>query len=620
MSQQAVVAAEPIALIDFPADLRAGSPARERLAFAQPLRWLVATEASQVRPVLDEAEALARQGRWCVGWVAYEAVCGLQATLPSHAPEPGMPLAVFAVFEHATPWPAEAMPVDACSTTAWQPSPATDTVATRIEAIHELIRAGEVYQINLTAPYRATLRPNAPSTLASAPRSYFQALHASQPLGFGCFLDMQGLPTAGGPSHVLSVSPELFFDWQGPRITTRPMKGTAPRQATPEADAAAAQHLRTSDKEKAENLMIVDLLRNDLSRIAETGSVQVPALFDVEPLPTVWQMTSTITANTREGTSLSEVFAALFPCGSITGAPKRRAMHHITRLEDQPRGVYCGAVGLIRPGGHATFNVPIRTVTLQPAPEGWAASCGIGSGITIDAQPQAEAREWWHKQAFLRRAARPFELLESLRLDNGTVARLDAHLARLTRSARHFGRPCDVDQVTQALHQLAAQHPQGVFKVRLLLDARGGIRCEAAPLPATATPVKLHLAERPMPSADEFITHKTTRREAYAPFAPPTGCFDTLLWNEAGQLTECTIGNVALQLQGQWVTPPLSCGLLPGVMRETLLQQGRLHERIIETNELRLATGIAMLNSVRGWLDVDLAHLLGQLPHSANPS
>ncbi|WP_374320612.1 chorismate-binding protein [Aquabacterium sp.] len=615
MTSQPVVATEPVALIDFPADLRSGSPQRERLAFSQPRQWLIATSAAQVRPTLDQAEALARQGLWCIGWVAYEAVSGLQAILPCHPATPGQPLAVFAVFDKASSWPDEPLAAATWSTADWQASGSADDFAGRIERIHELIRAGEVYQINLTAPYRAELTP----PQASTPRAYFHALHASQPLGFGCYFDMQGLP-AGAPSHVLSVSPELFFDWQAQRITTRPMKGTAPRHASPQADAAAAEHLRTSDKEKAENLMIVDLLRNDLSVIAETGSVQVPALFDVEPLPTVWQMTSTITANTRAGTSLSDVFTALFPCGSITGAPKRRAMHHITQLEDGPRGVYCGAVGLIRPGGHATFNVPIRTVTLQAAPSGWAASCGIGSGVTIDAQAAAEAHEWWHKQAFLRRAARPFDVLESLRLDNGAVARLDAHLARLSRSAQHFGRPCDVARVTAALQQLATRHPQGVFKVRLLLDADGGVRCEAAPLTATHTPVRLHLARKPMPPADEFITHKTTRREAYAPFAPPAGCFDTLLWNEAGQLTECTIGNIAVQLHGEWVTPPLSCGLLPGVMRETLLQQGRLQERIIETNDLWRATGAALLNSVRGWLEVDLADLLAQAaihPHSS---
>lgn len=599
--------ADLVALLDFPGQ-QAGE--RERLAFGPAVRWLVATQASEVRLVLDEAHACAQTGQWCAGWVAYEAAHALNPHLPDQAPTAGTPLALFAVFDQAHAWPRPPLDQPWLSSEWASPlEPAEFT--TQVEAIHQLIRAGEVYQINLTAPFQATLRPNDNAT----PLAYFHALHAGQPTGYGFFMHNQGGPAAG-PSHLLSVSPELFFDWDGQHhITTRPMKGTAARGLTAEEDAAAAAHLRTSAKERAENLMIVDLLRNDLSLLAETGSVKVPALFDVEPLPTVWQMTSTITARTRAGTHLSDVFTALFPCGSITGAPKRRAMHHIAQLEARQRGVYCGAIGLIRPGGHCTFNVAIRTVELSPADSGgWHARCGIGSGITIDAQPGAEAQEWWHKQAFLRRAAQPFELLESLRLDSGVMPRRALHQARLARTARHFGFDWCADEVEQALVRCAAAHPEDVHKVRLLLDAHGRIRCEASPLPATPTPIRVQLADRPMPAADEFIRHKTTRRQAYAAFAAPFGCFDTLLWNTSQQLTEFTIGNVAVQLDGRWYTPPLTCGLLPGVMRETLLEQGKLHERIIHLDELRHAQGMALINSVRGWLDIDLAHLQAQLP------
>ncbi|RZK99180.1 MAG: bifunctional aminodeoxychorismate synthase component I/aminotransferase [Rubrivivax sp.] len=589
----------PVALIDFPSP----QGSRQRLGFDQALTWLVATDMGQVRSIIDAAHAHARQGRWCVGWVAYEAAPAFDAHLPVHQPESGQPWAVFAVFDHALPWP-DSHHTGAWQTTPWQSSLDTPAFTAQVEAIRELIRAGEVYQINLTTPLRSQLQPQAPDTALH----YFQALHRSQPDGYAAYLDMASASVHAGPSHVLSVSPELFFHWQGDQITTRPMKGTAARGTTPQADHAAALHLQTSDKERAENLMIVDLLRNDLSRIAKVGSVQVPSLFDVQALPTVWQMTSTVQARTLDGLRLSDVFAALFPCGSVTGAPKRRAMHHIAALEGAPRGVYCGAVGLMAPGGEVTFNVPIRTVVLKPGPAAWDARCGIGSGITLDATPQAEAHEWRHKQAFLKRAAQPFELLESLRLEQGCIPRLDAHLQRLAGTARHFGFPWDLGAVRQALARPTQACPAGTHKVRLLLNAQGQITCEAAPLADSPLPITVALATQPMPPADEFIAHKTTQRSAYAPFHPAAGCFDTLLWNEQGEITEFTIGNVAVKLAGEWFTPPLSAGLLPGVMRQTLLAEGRLRERTITVDEVRhQAEGLALINSVRGWMDARLA-------------
>jgi para-aminobenzoate synthetase/4-amino-4-deoxychorismate lyase len=601
----------PVALLDLPT----AQGTRLRCAFGPALHWLVATELAQVRSTIDAAHEHARQGRWCVGWVAFEAAPAFDTSLPTCPPEPGQPLAVFAVFDQALPWPEH---LREASDKPWRTAPWTSSLnaesfTAQVESIHELIRAGEVYQINLTTPLSSQL---APSDLAT-PLSYFQALHRSQPDGYAVYLDTSALqdpalPQAT-PSHVLSVSPELFFHWQGDRITTRPMKGTAARGATPEADAAAARHLQTSDKERAENLMIVDLLRNDLSRIAQVGSVQVPSLFDVQALPTVWQMTSTVQARPLAGLSLSDVFAALFPCGSVTGAPKRRAMHHIAALEGAPRGVYCGAMGLMAPGGEVTFNVPIRTVELRPASAasdpGWDARCGIGSGITLDATAQAEASEWRHKQAFLKRASQPFELLESLRLEQGHIPRLDTHLQRLARAAQHFAYPLDEAAVRQALAALGQAHPQGTYKVRLRVDAQGRVSCEGSPLAATATPIRVTLAPQAMPPADEFIAHKTTQREAYVPFttwAHDADCFDSLLWNAQGELTEFTIGNVAVKLAGQWFTPPLSCGLLPGVMRETLLAEGRLRERTITLDDLKRADGLALINSVRGWLDAEL--------------
>ncbi len=620
----------PTALLDFPAHEGQDGP-RQRWRFERPVRWLVAHDPSQVAGLLDAAHDHAKAGLWCVGWVAYEAAPGLDPHLPVKALPPGQPYAVWAMFDEALPWTGdEIVPTASASwsTGPWQADLDDEAATQRIQQIHELIRAGEVYQVNLTTQ-RHSAYQGEPSSLWP----YFMALRRSQPQGYGLMLDARAACRA--PGAVLSVSPELFFDWDGRTLTTRPMKGTAARGLDAQSDADAAAHLRTSAKERAENLMIVDLLRNDLSRVAEVGSVKVPSLFDVQALPTVWQMTSTVTAQSRAGLKLSEVFAALFPCGSVTGAPKRQAMHHIARLECSARGVYCGAVGLMTPGGRVTFNVPIRTVCVHtpPPPAPWSAHCGIGSGITLDATPAGEVAEWHAKQAFLKRADSPFQLLESMRLEQGQIPRLSLHLQRLAASARHFGWAWDEaheQRVREALNALYQAHPAGVHKVRLLLSVDGHIdaqasllsgpgsaaealpppwapqRTPAVPAPDDQPTVTVHLAKRAMPPAGDFIRHKTTRRQAYAPFAPQNGAFDTLLFNQAGELTEFTIGNLALKLDGHWYTPPLAAGLLPGVMRASLLAQGALQERALTLDDLGQAQGMALLNSVRGWLPVRL--------------
>ncbi len=608
----------PTALVDFPHPDDANGP-RQRWRFDQPSAWLVAHDPSQVAGLLDAAHALSQESKWCLGWVAYEAAPGLNPSLPVKALPVGQPYAVWAVFDDATPWSGEAIEGTDVpwSAAPWQADVDEARLHSQVEQIRELIRQGEVYQINLTGQLHSAFEGT-----PAAMWPYFMALRRSQPKGYSLMLDARAACRV--PGAVLSVSPELFFDWDGERILTRPMKGTAPRGVDTASDELAAEHLRSSPKERAENLMIVDLLRNDLSQIAQTGSVSVPSLFDLQALPTVWQMTSTITARTRTGLKLSEAFAALFPCGSVTGAPKRQAMHHIARLERSARGVYCGAVGLMAPGGRVTFNVPIRTVSLRtlPPPAPWSAHCGIGSGITLDATPEGEAREWQAKQVFLTRADTPFELLESLRLDNGFIPRLPLHLARLARSARHFNFMWDEalsHRIAKQLADLAQSpaHAQGLFKVRLLLGPAGQVKLEAAPLAAaSSSPVRVALAASPMPEANDFIRHKTTRRQAYAPFAPPAGCFDTLLYNAAGELCEFTIGNVALQLNGQWFTPPLSAGMLPGVMRECLLAEGRLLEKTLLLADLQRAEGLALLNSVRGWVDAELQPLPHTLPAS----
>lgn len=582
------------ARIDF-SDLHQPDGPRLRRVFDKPRRILVAHETSQVRPVLDAVEAAAREGFWCVGYLRYEAAPAFDTALAVHAAQG--PLAWFAVYDEALPWPVDSKEDADSVKVQWRAACSRAAFDTALDRIHRAIAAGALYQVNFTAPLHGVLRGEPDG---GAARSLFAALQRAQPGGYAAFLDT-------GDEQLLSVSPELFFDWQDGRILTRPMKGTAPRGATPAEDAALAQALRSSPKECAENVMIVDLLRNDLSRIAEPFSVQVPRLFHTEPLSTVWQMSSDVQAHTRAGCSLADVFAALFPCGSVTGAPKVSAMQMIRALEPEPRGVYCGAFGVVYPGENgirATFNVPIRTVALR----GSAATCGIGSGITSGALADAEWQEWRHKRAFVERASTPFEILETLALKDGQLRHAPAHLARMAAAAVHFAYPWSPQQVQQCLQQLVQAHAKGIWRVRLLLDARGQARAEAFVLPPSPQRVRLQLASRAMDEAHgEFVRFKTTRRSHYDAFTPAEeGIFDTLLWNAEGEITECTRGNIALLLDGRWLTPPLHCGLLGGIGRAQALQAGRLSEGVVRLEDLPRVQALAFVNSLRGWIDADL--------------
>ena len=588
----------PSALIDFDDPHQGASGGRPRLrhAFGKPRLILQADALSEVRPLLDAVEAHARQGAWCVGTVRYEAAPAFDPAFAVHTGN--QPLAWFAVYDQALPWPEPDWSAEVIAL-QWQCVLTRSGFDAVIGQLLHGIAQGDFYQVNFTAPLTAA-HPDtdAQGDPAQTALAMFRALQRAQAGGYAAYLNT-------GDEHILSVSPELFFDWQDGVLLARPMKGTAPRGATPDDDLAAANALKASPKERAENVMIVDLLRNDLSRIAQPFSVQVPRLFHTQALPAVWQMTSDITARTVAGCSLADVFAALFPCGSVTGAPKVQAMRAIQALEPEPRGVYCGALGVVKPGGAAIFNVPIRTVTLR----GSQARCSIGSGITAGSVAADEWNEWRHKQAFVRRASTRFELLETLGLQEGHYLNLGSHLARMAQAAQHFNYAWQQDCVAAALQTLSAEHATGAWRVRLLLNVRGRALAQAFALPATPVRVRLRLADRPLQEAHgEFVRFKTTHRPHYDAFAPlEADVFDTVLWNAQREITECTRGNIALQLRGQWVTPPLRCGLLPGVGRALALQTGRVIEAVVSLDDLPAVTGLAFLNSLRGWVDAHWA-------------
>lgn len=571
------------AIIDFAASPRGLNPLQ--LAFSTPRGELVAWSPAEVRAVLVEVDALARRGFWCVGYLRYEAARAFEASAALH--ESDGPLAYFSVHERPIEYPdISREPLAAVN---WVRQLSRAEFDAGFHSIQAAIGLGEVYQVNYTAALKAAYE--------GEPFDLFCALRRSQPRCNAAYI-------SNGEEAVLSVSPELFFDWQGDVLQCSPMKGTMPRGATQDQDRQNMEHLRSSAKERAENVMIVDLIRNDMSRVAQLGSVQVTRLFECEPWPTVWQMTSSVVARTRPGTRLLDVFQALFPCGSVTGAPKLRAMHWIRELEAEARGVYCGAAGVVLPGGAARFNVPIRTVLVRRG----RATCGIGSGITAGATRDGEWAEWETKTQFLEQASRPFRLLQTIRIEDGAACDLDLHLDRLTAAAEHFGFVLDRGRVRGEL-QAALQGYAGSARARLTVDARGVVRVELASrpmVPAAALPVVLAAHAINAPAA--FLRYKTTRRSHYEQFAADTpGIFDTLLWNKRGEVTEFTRGNVILELaSGEKVTPPLQCGLLDGVGRALALADRRVREAIVSIDELSAVRRIWFVNALRGLVPVYL--------------
>lgn len=556
-------------------------------------RVLSARTPAEVVPLLAAVERAVAAGRHAAGFVSYEAASALDPALPAHA-QGGWPLAWFGLFaERAEVEPGVVTVPGECRLAVPPPEWSEARYAAAFGAVKGYIAAGDSYQVNLT--FRRRFR------FAGEPFAVYRQLCAAQPAAFCAWLDL-------GEGVLASASPELFFSRSGDQITMRPMKGTAPRGRDAMDDRRLREQLAASPKERAENLMIVDLVRNDLGRIAVTGSVDVPRLFAVESYPTLHQMTSTVTARLRAGVGLADIFRALFPCGSVTGAPKRRSMGIIRELESGPRGPYCGAVGFVSPGDEAVFSVAIRTAVLDL--RRGAGEMGIGSGVTADAEAAAEYRECLQKAVFFTRQAEPLQLIETLRWapSQGYVL-LERHLRRLTTSAAELGFACDLDEVRRRL-LAAAPRVAGSHKVRLLLAADGSVTVGAEQLRSGAGaggPARVALAAEVIDSAEPLLKHKTTWRPWYDGVLDRyPGCLDVLFCNERGEVTEGTVHNLVVEKAGRLVTPPVTGGLLPGTLREELVERGLLHEAVVTRQELLSARRLWLINSVRGWRRVVL--------------
>jgi para-aminobenzoate synthetase / 4-amino-4-deoxychorismate lyase len=561
-----------------------------------PVGVVEARRPQEVADVIAAAEAATQRGLWAGGFVAYEAAPGLDPALAVRARDPDdpfadLPLAWFALFEgrERTALPEPREDGRAGTAAAWRPSVDRGRYDAAIAAIRSHIAAGDTYQVNHTLRLR--------STVTGDDRGLYRDMCFAQRGAYAAYLN-------AGRYRICSASPELFFELNEGRLTTRPMKGTAPRGRWPAEDEQIAEKLEASVKDRAENAMIVDLLRNDLGRVSRPGSVGWSEVFAAERYETVWQLTSTVAAQLEAGAGLRDVFAALFPSGSVTGAPKVRSMEIIAGLEDSPRGVYCGAVGVLAPPGHepaARFNVAIRTVTVDA--DSGAAEYGVGGGITWDSRAGAEYQETVAKARILTSRRPRFELLETLLHEPGSgLRRLERHLERLRGSALYFGFHYDDAAVRDALSRVVATVPDRPARVRLLLDRAGRITTGAVPLPSRTEPVRLAIDDVPVDPADVLLFHKTSRRERYEEArARHPDADDVLLVNTRGEVTESTIANIVVLLDGRWVTPPLDAGVLPGTERAALLAEGTIEEAGLRPPDLAGADELRLVNATAAW-------------------
>jgi len=641
--------------------------------FLHPVRLCVASTAEEIAELFATIEAAVSAGQYAAGFFSYE--CGScfepKAKLP--ASRAGQPLAWIGIYErsyafdHDTgtfvggePPQLEVIKRESASGTtaqrtehevsghefthavctqgdrrtlaseenaqsqragsSFRPEPPPEIIADfaltepeytqRIAAIHEWIRAGDVYQLNFTAPFHI----DAPGSVAA----HYARLRFRQPVDYGAFIHWEP------GRHILSFSPELFFridkDGDLRRITTRPMKGTAPRGRTTREDRAIAEWLRNDAKNRSENVMIVDLLRNDLGRVARFGTVHAENLFSVERHPTLWQMTSTVTAELRPEAGFHDIFRALFPCGSVTGAPKIRAMQLLAQLEGAPREVYTGAIGFFSPQ-QTVFNVAIRTLELSKG----RGTFGAGSGIVIDSNPGEEFRECLLKAKFLTgpvlRSTNPafvgqpdeFFLIETM-LWNGAYPLFELHLDRLVDSADYFGFACDREAIHAVLEQHAKQFPDASpRKVRLLLtdpDGNFGVSSEPLSVEEPGHIARVCISPHRTDPADPALYHKTTRRGVYVLDqleAQRNGFDDVLFLNQRGEVTEGAISNIFIESGGRWFTPPIECGLLAGVYRRYLLEtRPEIEERVLSVDDLRAADAVYITNAVRGLRRVEI--------------
>ena len=574
--------------------LQTGDPPHpsEWTLFSDPLCVLETTRVSEVTAVLERLEREVAGGRCAAGFIAYEAAPAFDGALQTREAVADLPLVWFGIYDKPLlldRLPDEAM--DPIHALEWRVSQEIEPYESTIARLHDQIARGNTYQVNYTIRLQAPFRGD--------PWPLFLRLCRAQRSRYGAFLHT-------GRHTLCSVSPELFFEKKGDTVICRPMKGTAARGTTTDDDRLRVTALAQSAKDRAENVMIVDMVRNDLGKIAAVGSVSVPELFTIERYDTVFQMTSTVTAATNRPTR--DVIAALFPCASVTGAPKVRSMRIIAEEETAPRGVYTGCIGCVMSPDNARFSVAIRTVQIDHHTE--EAVYGTGGGIVWDSKAGAEYAECRAKAQVLNDARPPFRLLETIRWnrDSGYFL-LDEHLERLSDSAAYFDTPFESAEVRRLLTECERQLTEEDCIVRVLLAADGRLNIETETLhsPLSSETWRVALARHSVDERNRFLYHKTTNREVYeAARSDFPESEDVILWNSRGEITEATRANVVVRKGGRLLTPPVRSGLLPGVFRRYLLQSGQVEEAVLYREDIARADAVFLVNSVRGWITAEL--------------
>ena len=579
------------------------------LHFSHPEKVLRAERVEDVLPMLAEADA---SGCFVAGFLSYEASPAFDSALTVRESD-DFPLLCLGLFPAPEVLDSiDGVPGAAFEVGALEPSVSKEEFVDAIGEIKERITEGATYQVNYT--YRLN------GAFSGDPWAFFCALVTGQKTEYAAFVETDKFA-------ICSASPELFFSLGNGRIMARPMKGTAKRGRTLSEDWAQAEALCASEKDRAENIMIVDMIRNDIGRIAEPGSVETVSTFDVEKYPTVWQMTSTVlgginhedTKNLCEGDSdalcssclrgeLVRVMRALFPCASITGAPKAKTMEIIRMLETTPRKIYTGSIGFMTPQGETCFNVAIRTALIDQM--AGTLEYGVGGGIVWDSTAESEYEETLTKARILTAPRPEFQLLETMLWNHGHgIYLLNEHVQRLGKSAAYFDVPVDLYAIQEELNR-TTEILSGVHRIRLLVARDGHSEVQCFPLERNAFHVlhqdlpvaRVALAAEPVNSQDVFLFHKTTQRRMYEQArAEFPDCDDVILWNERGEVTESTIANIVVRKDGRLITPPVESGLLAGTFRGVLIKDGVLEEKRFTVNELCSAEEIYLINSVRGW-------------------
>ncbi len=566
-----------------------GAPAR---FYAKPVGEVVAWQADEVLPALEAIRVAVRAGRHAAGFLTYEAGCALDPkTVGLTRRREGMPLLWFGLFDGFDTVAVEQVLGDPMA--AWLGTPVPRSPCEHYMAAGEVVRkhlfSGDYYQANLTF--------GCDVPMLGPPLGAYARIRRRSAAGWGGVVRYPG-------GWLLSASPEQFVTLKAGVLEAKPMKGTAPRHADPSEDRAAAAALAADPKQRAENLMIVDLLRNDLARVAATGSVDVPDLFAVEHYPTVHQMVSRVTAQLRDGLDALDVLKALFPCGSITGAPKFAAMESLHALEPEPRGAYTGSMGWIAPDGDMAFNVLIRTLEVTDGAA--VARLGLGSGLVVDSVMENEWAECLLKGSFVTPDAAEFDLIETMRFEpEGGIANLERHLDRLKDAAATFGFRFDRHDARNELQAATFRHTKPAM-LRLLLSPKGSMAIELKPAPMRPEePVAVAVRPLPVDPADVRLRFKTTSRRFYDETRKESGAYETIFVDPEGHVTEGSFTTVFVERDGKYLTPPVARGLIPGVLRAKLIDEGKAEEADLTVEDLK--DGFFVGNSLRGMIRATLA-------------